>query len=159
MRDLADNPERSTPAPAALEEQAAHRDLVDDNGVRGTITIAPAVLVELIELTVQNIDGLVGIARGRRKGRGKSLEIQTVDSREHTGKTFARGGVQVRIDGSHIDADLNIIVRSGANVLALGADIQSKVAVAVERMLGMTAREINVHVVEVQPAPKDEVDA
>jgi uncharacterized alkaline shock family protein YloU len=134
------------------EPEAAHRDHVDDNGVRGTISVAPAVLVELIELTLRDIDGFVGFSRSRRKGRGQVVQIQGAEVAETAGKTYQRGGVQVRIDGSRIDADLSIIVRSGSDVPGLGRAIQQRVGLAVERMLAMTANEVNIHVVEVQPA-------
>lgn len=133
-------------------DDVARREAFDDPDARGAVTISPDVLFELIELTLRDTEGLAGLARGRKKARQPVFPpvADTADA-PRSGKTFERDGVRVRIDGDKIDADVWIAVRSGANVPLLGQAIQEKVGVVVERMLGMTATEVNVHVVDVQP--------
>lgn len=145
----------STSEPLEGELSVARRDTIDDGEVRGSITIAPAVLIELIELTARDIPGLLAIASPKRKGRGSVLAIQASEERETKGKTYQRGGVKVRIDGDTIAADITITIQTGAKVPVIGTTVQTRVATAVERMLGMRVTDINVHVVDIETVPND----
>jgi len=138
-------------AERASQAEAAHRNTIAESDARGTIAIAPNVLLELIELTVRNVDGLVGLAGSGRKSRGRMLPIQDAADHEPKGKSYHRGGVRVRIDGDQIETDIAVVIRSGTHVPRLGQAIQERISVAVERMLGMTATEVNVHVAEIAP--------
>ena len=117
---------------------------------RGTIRIAPAVLIELIELTVRDVPGVVGI--GARRGMDRivpSAGGAATDERPRpapAAKTYERGGVRVRITADRVDADVSIRVRPAANIMELSRTIQRRVGLAVGRMLGMTVSEVNVYV-------------
>ena len=124
------------------------------DGVRGTVRIAPAVLIELIELSVRDIPGVVGFdARHRverilpRAHHDRSI---TRAGNSELSKTYEEGGIRVHITGDHIDADVSIIVRQGANILELSRAIKRRVGVAVGRMLGMTVAEVNVYVADIE---------
>lgn len=133
---------REPSGPAAFET-------VDDD-VRGTVRVSPAVLIELIELTVQDIPGVVGFEPRRRMERILPRSAQSAGDRP--GSVYERGGIRVRVDGDRLEADVSIRVGAGVSVLEVGRLIQRNVAVAASRMLGMTVSEVNVHVAEIEPA-------
>ncbi len=105
--------------------------------VRGTIRVAPAVLIELIELTVRDVDGVVELRSRPRKPR---------QAPSPQGKTFDDGKVRVTVHGDHIETDLAVAIRNGVGVAAITRDIREQVGQAVARMLGMTASSINIYI-------------
>lgn len=107
-----------------------------DTNVKGTVRIAPAVLIQLIETTVKSIDGVIGLTN--RKGKKREEEI--------TGKAFDDGKVRVIVDGDQIDTDIAITVAAGMNVASVTDKIRHDVGVAAGRMLGMTVRSVNIYV-------------
>lgn len=110
----------------------------DATEVRGTVRIAPAVLIELIEVTVSDIPGVLELkTRKRRKND---------DTPHLAGKSFDDGKVRVSVDGDQIEADISIAVRRGANISSLADEIRRKVGVAAGRMLGMTVRTVNIYI-------------
>ena len=117
-----------------------------DSEVRGSVRIAPAVLIELIELTVRDVPGVVEL-RQRRRRRANDQEAPA-------GKSYDDGKVRVSVDGDQIDADISLSVAHGTNVSGLAATIQRQVGIAAGRMLGMTVRTVNVYIDDfVDPAP------
>lgn len=113
--------------------------------VRGTVRIAPAVLIQLIETTVLDISGVVALTSHKRKKLDDA-------SGEPRGKSFDDGKVRVTVDGDQIDADVSITVQSGTNVSRLSDQIRQRVGVAAGRMLGMTVRTVDVYVDDIVPA-------
>ena len=111
--------------------------------VRGTIRVAPAVLIQLIELTVGDIDGVQELRSRPRKTRHMS---------EHEGKTYDDGKVRVAVHGDRIDADIAVALKLGVPVAKVTGEIQSQVEKAVERMLGMTAASVNIYIDTIGPA-------
>lgn len=105
--------------------------------VRGTIRVAPAVLIELIELTVKDIDGVVELRPRPRRTR-QSSEVE--------GKSYDDGNVRVAVHGDRIETDIAVAIRHGVNVVKLTETIQQHVASAVERMLGMTASSVSIYI-------------
>jgi uncharacterized alkaline shock family protein YloU len=127
---------------------AATTDVVTDSTnasgpVRGTIRVAPAVLIELIELTVNDIDGVLELRSRPRKTRQLA---------EHEGKTFDDGKVRVAVHGDRIDADIAVALKGGVPIAKVTAAIQTQVARAVERMLGMTAASVNIYIDTIEAA-------
>lgn len=116
----------------------------DDTEVRGTVRIAPAVLIQLIETTIMDISGVVALTAHKR---GKFDD----EDDQPQGKSFDDGKVRVTVDGDQIDADVSITVRSGTNVSRLTDQIRQKVGVAAGRMLGMTVRTVDIYVDDIVP--------
>jgi uncharacterized alkaline shock family protein YloU len=113
--------------------------------VRGTVRIAPAVLIQLIETTVLDISGVVALTNRKRKRTDEGSE-------EPSGKSFDDGKVRVTVDGDQIAADVSITVRSGTNISRLTDLIRERVGVAAGRMLGMTVRTVDIYVDDIVPA-------
>jgi uncharacterized alkaline shock family protein YloU len=121
---------------------AATTDIVTDahgasGSVRGTIRVAPSVLIELIELTVGDIDGVAELRSRPRRAR---------QAPEHEGKCYDDGKVRVAVHGDRIETDIAVAIRQGINVTTLTETIQRQVSRAVERMLGMTASSVNIYI-------------
>lgn len=119
--------------------------LDESTEVRGTVRVAPAVLIQLIETTVLDLDGVVALTTHRRKKADDTEELPT-------GKSFDDGKVRVTVDGDQIDADVSITVRSGTNISRLTDQIREKVGVAAGRMLGMHVRTVDIYVSDIVPA-------
>lgn len=125
-----------------------------DNGIRGTVRIAPAVLIELIELTARATPGVVGFQPRRRVERIVPRPGQTLES-DARGRMIEHGGIRVRLDGDRIDAEISIVVGQDVNILETSRLIQRGVGVAVHEMLGMTVTEVNVFVADIEVAIDD----
>ena len=78
---------------------------------------------------------------------GQSLERILRRSHAHRGARVELRG------GSTLDVDLWVVMLAGNSVPRVGAEVQQRVADAVERMLGLEVGTINVHVSEVVFAP------
>ncbi len=149
------------PHPSGAETEVGSGGLpaidAGNDGIRGTVRIAPAVLIELIALAVRDVTGVVDFHPRRRVerilprgGHGSSADQDT------TASTFEASGIRVRVHGSLIDADVTIVIVPDVNILELSRNIQRQVGVAVGRMLGMTVNEVNVYVAGVAAAPEAE---
>lgn len=110
--------------------------VTEDSDVKGTVRIAPAVLIQLIETTVHDIEGVAELTS--RKGKKRDEEV--------SGKAFDDGKVRVVVDGDQIDAELAITLASGANVGTITQNIRREVGLAAGRMLGMTVRSVDIYV-------------
>jgi uncharacterized alkaline shock family protein YloU len=110
----------------------------DSTEVRGTVRIAPAVLIQLIETTVSEISGVIELKPRRRR--------KNDDTPPPIGKSYDDGKVRVSVDGDQIEADISISVARGTNVATLADEIRREVGVAAGRMLGMTVRTVNIYI-------------
>jgi uncharacterized alkaline shock family protein YloU len=127
---------------------AATTDVIsDDHGssgaVHGTIRVAPEVLIELIELTVRDIDGVASLRARPRRPKRES---------DDAGKCYDDGKVRVVVLGDQIETDIAVSILQGVNVTKLTDVIQKQVSRAVERMLGMTASSVNIYIDDVVSA-------
>jgi uncharacterized alkaline shock family protein YloU len=130
-----------TPPPgngATTEVHDRHAD------ARGTVRIAPAVLIELIELTVQGVDGFAGLRQNRRKPAANAAP---------GAKTYDNGKIMVTVQGDIIDASVALAVHRGANISGLSTEIQRRIGFAVGNMLGMTVRTVDIAIEDIIPGP------
>jgi len=148
--------EEAPPGPAT---EVGPFSSVASDGVRGTVRIAPAVLIELIELSVRDVPGVAGFGSRRRMERALPGGEETTTGQaggRPLAKSYEAGGIAVRVAGDQIDADVSIVVRRGANILELSRAIQRRVGVAAGRMLGLTVTEVNVFVADIVDEPDAE---
>ena len=132
--------------PAPPTDAATTDVLTDDESsttVRGTIRVAPSVLIEMIELTVKDVDGVVELRSRPKRPR---------QDENPAGKCYDDGKVRVVLLGDQIETDIAVSLRQGVNIGKVTRDIQHQVARAVERMLGMTASAVNIYVDDVVDA-------
>jgi uncharacterized alkaline shock family protein YloU len=127
--------------------RGAHSEVRNEGaGIRGTVRIAPAVLIELIELTVQDIDGVAGL-RNRRQKLARPTELGA--------KSFDNGKIAVTVNGDQIDAAIAFAIQRGANVSALSTEVQKRIGFAVGNMLGMTVRTVDISIEEIISGPAE----
>lgn len=103
----------------------------------GNVTVAPEVLVELVRLTALATPGVTRLAptfsgNVRRLFRGKTGE-----------------GIEIEIEDHAVSIDLYIVAEPDAQMLALGQTLQREVSRAVQDVVGMPVKEINIHIEDV----------
>ncbi len=135
------------PAPDSSRGAATevHGD-VDSHGqtaVRGTVRIAPAVLIELIELTLQQIDGVAEL-------RGHDVDKSQTPA---GARMFDNGKIAVTVSGDQITAAIGCAIVRGTNVSELTARIQRAIGFAVGNMLGMTVQAVDIYIQDIVAAP------
>lgn len=126
-------PDKSTSDKAEVSTSVS---INEDMEVKGTVRIAPAVLIQLIETTVKDIEGVASLTS--RKGKKREVEVP--------GKAFDDGKVRVVVDGDQIDADIAITLKPNARVNNVTQNIRREVGLAAGRMLGMTVRSVDIFV-------------
>jgi uncharacterized alkaline shock family protein YloU len=105
----------------------------------GVTRVANEVVAWIAVLTALQVPGV----HAMYQATGQSLE--RILRRSH-----AHHGARVELRGdSTLDVDLWLVVVSGQPVPRVGAEVQRRVADALERMLGLDVGTINVHVSEV----------
>jgi len=102
----------------------------------GKTTIAPNVLLTIARLT--------------------TLDVEGVSHMSHLpggfNRIFHRGydeGVQIRIEGDFVYADLYVILENDVNVREVSREIQNEVSRAISEMVGMTVGLVNVHIEDI----------
>ena len=113
----------------------------DPEGFRGTVRITPAVLIQLIDLTVQGIDGFAGL-------RNHDLDGNDVG----TGKRFSNGKIAVTVEGDQIAVALGCAITRDGNVDTFSADVRRAIGFAVGNMLNMTVKSVDLIIQDVESA-------
>jgi uncharacterized alkaline shock family protein YloU len=65
------------------------------------------------------------------------------------GHELPRQGVALTIKDTTVSADLYIVVASGSNIVDVGSAVQDEVVSAIEDLVGMQVREVNVFIQDV----------
>lgn len=65
------------------------------------------------------------------------------------GREIPKQGVALTVKDNTVSADLYIVVAPGVNIVDLGTAVQEEVASAIEHMVGMQVREVNVYIQDV----------
>jgi uncharacterized alkaline shock family protein YloU len=108
----------------------------------GRVIVDQRVLAAVVELTALKVPGVLRTAPSGRRG-----------------ERATRRPVTIVVDGNAVQADIGIIVAADANVAAVSAAVRRQAAAAIERLLGMEARSVNVFVRDVEgtlvAAPRD----
>jgi uncharacterized alkaline shock family protein YloU len=104
----------------------------------GQITIAPGVLVTIVQLTTQDIPGVHEMTTN-----------WTRDVSRFFGGVNIGDGVQIRVHEDGVAIDVYVIVEQSASMLQLSRRVQKEVARAVKEMTGMGIQEVNVHITDV----------
>jgi uncharacterized alkaline shock family protein YloU len=103
----------------------------------GAVRIARRVLRTVVE---QAALGVPGVAR---------LAAYSAGWRPVLGRPLPQHGVALDVHGERVSVGLYLIVEPEASFLAVGTSVQEAVGAAVEHILGMTARDINVYIQDV----------
>jgi len=65
------------------------------------------------------------------------------------GREVPKQGVALVIKDNAVSADLYIVVAAGSSIVDVGSAVQEEVASAIEHMVGMQVREVNVYIQDV----------
>jgi len=65
------------------------------------------------------------------------------------GREVPRQGVTLTIKDNTVTTDLYIVVANDVNIVNVGSAVQEEVAAAIEHMVGMHVREVNVYIQDV----------
>jgi uncharacterized alkaline shock family protein YloU len=100
----------------------------------GNVTVAPNVLVRLVSLAIREVPGVAQEGGGRRTGLRSKSRLRVVT---HVG---AEG----------VSTDCYLVAQADTNLLELGVAVQATVAAVIQELAGMTVREVNVYIQDVE---------
>src|SRR5438105_3601473 len=103
----------------------------------GAVRIARPVLSTIVVNTALQIPGVVRMARGSDQWS------------RLLGREVPKNGVALTVKDDIVTADLYIVVATNTNIVDVGSAVQEEVASALEHMVGMHVREVNVYIKDV----------
>lgn len=103
----------------------------------GVVRIAPQVLSTIVINTALRIPGVVRMAQRPDPWAG------------WLGREIPRQGISLIVKDNIVSADLYLVVESGVNVVNVGTAVQEEVSSALEHLVGMQVREVNVYIQDV----------
>ena len=103
----------------------------------GVVRVARQVLITIVINAALQIPGVIRIAHNNDQWS------------RLLGRELPRQGVVLTIKDNMVSTDLYIVVASGIDIVATGTAIQEEVASAIEEMVGMQVREVNVYIQDV----------
>jgi uncharacterized alkaline shock family protein YloU len=103
----------------------------------GTVTVAPEVLLALVRLTALATPGVARLSSENPSGVQRLF------------KGRASEGIQIEIEDHAVTIDLFIVAKPDVQMLPLGQALQREVSRAIQDVVGMPVKEINVHIDDV----------
>jgi len=111
----------------------------------GRIIIAPDVLVTIARLTALATPGVA------RMGGNWAGEVSRL-----LGHKVGDGGVAISVEDQEVSADLYVVAQQQVDLLAMGHQLQANVTRAMEEIVGLSVRAVNIHIQDVEPSAKSE---
>ena len=102
-----------------------------------TITIAPSVLITIVQHAATQIAGI------SRMGAIPVNIVRLVQG------TPMGSGVVLKIDDNRVSIDVYLVVMPDINIKSVSAEVQTAVTRSVEELVGMEVLAVNVHVEDV----------
>ena len=99
---------------------------------RGTISIAPEVLVTIARLTTLAIPGIARLV-----------------SPPGVRRLLGRDGVKIGVIGNSVHVELHVVTEPDVNMRQIGRQVQAEVARAIRDLVGMEARSVDVYIEDV----------
>lgn len=98
----------------------------------GKITIAPEVLETIARLTALAVPG-----------------VARLTSPPGVPRLLRHDGVQIEVTGNSVRVKLYVVTEPDVNMLSVGRQIQAEVTRAIQDMVGMEVRSVDVHIEDV----------
>ena len=103
------------------------------------VKVANAVIAQIAAMTALQVEGVAGVA----------------DRSNQIARVIRGGGLQRAVkveqgDDDRLRLQLLVVAENGRNLPALAAEVQSKVAAAVDRMLGLSTSTVDVYFADVR---------
>ncbi len=112
----------------------------------GKTTIAPDVLLTIARLTTLDIQGVNRMA--------------SVPGGVHWIPKHSRAeGIRIEIEDDRVYADIYVILEKDINVREVSRNIQSEVARAISKMVGMEVGHVNIHIENIQYPTESQAEA
>jgi uncharacterized alkaline shock family protein YloU len=105
----------------------------------GSVKVANEVIAHIASLTASQVQGIVGMYPARSHDGHRLLPPLT-----------SYKGVRVDMGHDALNVELFVIVDSAAHVPTVAAEVQRQVADAIDKMLGLEVRQVNVFVGDVR---------
>ncbi len=106
----------------------------------GTVTIAPSVLATIVRMTALAQPGVSRLSPRTPSSLGRVL-----------GGGAVAEGLRVEVfDDNSVSIDVHVIADPSVSLKELGESLQTKLARAMEHMVGMTVRAVNVFIDELE---------
>ncbi len=103
----------------------------------GAVRIAKPVLVTIIEMTALQVPGVVRLA----SVGGYFARLLDRDAPQR--------GIALTMNDEEVSAALYLVVESGSNMVQVATAVQDAVGAAIEHLVGLTVKEINVYIQDV----------
>jgi len=111
----------------------------------GKIDISPTAISSIASEAVLSCYGVVGMsARTLKDGIAEILQVEN-----------SHRGVQVDVVGNDVVIDLYVVIEYGTRISEVAHSVMETVKFAVEKALGMSVGEVNVHVQGLRISDKD----
>jgi uncharacterized alkaline shock family protein YloU len=104
----------------------------------GKVTIAPNVLVTIVQKTADSVAGIARLSDGVPAVK-RLLGLHTVGQ-----------GVEVSVVDDRVGVDIYLIAQRNVDLLRMGRKLQAEVTRAIQDIVGMDVREVNVHIEDVE---------
>ncbi len=103
----------------------------------GRVTIAPNVLTTIVQKTAASVPGVARLA-DNVPGVKRLLGLHTVGR-----------GVEVSVADDQVAVNVYLVARRGVDLLQMGRQLQRQVTRAIQDIVGMDVREVNVHIEDI----------
>jgi uncharacterized alkaline shock family protein YloU len=103
----------------------------------GVVRVARQVLKTVVVNTALQVAGVTRMAQGNEQWA------------RLLGREIPRQGVSLSVKDNTVTADLYLVVAPGCNIVEVGTTVQEEVAAAIEEVVGMQVREVNVYIQDV----------
>ncbi len=107
------------------------------NEAPGVVRVAPQVLSTIVTNAALEVPGVVSMARSQGPWP------------RWPGREVPRQGVSLTVRENTVSTDIYLVVESGVEIVSVGAAVQEEVAAALEHIVGMQVREVNVYIQDV----------
>ncbi len=121
-----------------MANESSHTSTIALDGGYGEVKIADEVIAVIAALAASEVQGVASMAGN-----------VTRDLIERLGVKSLAKGVRVSVEGSEVNAALNVNLKYGYNVPDTCSEIQEKVKTAIETMTGLNVAEVNIKIVNV----------
>lgn len=105
----------------------------------GMVKVANEVIAHIASLTAVQVQGVAGMYPARSRDSSRLLNTGT-----------AHKGVRVDMSNESLTLDLFLVVESSAHVPSVAAEVQRQVVDAIDKMLGLEVRQVNIFVGDVR---------
>jgi uncharacterized alkaline shock family protein YloU len=107
------------------------------NEALGVVRIAPQVLSTIVTNAALEVPGVARMAQSQDQWT------------RWLGREIPKQGVSLSVKDNTVSADLYLVMEAGANIVNVGTAVQEEVAAALEHIVGLQVRDVNVYIQDV----------